>query len=133
MLHRDDVQAAIQEYAIKRMVALVPVATEVAGEMIENPQTDPATRARLILGVLDRGGVAARTEHKVTVEHIGQDPALLAEAKRVIEQLNLTADQIEQMFGRTVAGQVTDAEYHVVEETDELPALPPPDEEEVRW
>lgn len=143
MLHRDDIQAAIQEYVVKEMVALVPVATNVAAEMIENAQTDPATRARLILGVWDRGGIAAKTEHRVTVEHIGQDPALLAEARRVIDQLNLTAEQVEQMFGRTVAGKVTDAEYQVVEEPDsESLALPAPEdeaeqedvqEEEVRW
>jgi phage terminase small subunit len=130
LLHRDDVQDAIREYCTKALVALAPVATEVAAEMLESPQTDPATRARLVLGVMDRVGMAVKTEHKVTVEHIGNDPSMIAEARKLVEALGLTPEQVEAMFGRTTAGKVVDVAYTDVtaEEPDRTRvALPAPE------
>lgn len=103
LLHNDKVQAAIQEYCVKQLISLGPIATEVAAEMIENPQTDPATRSKLVLAVWDRTGMAAKTEHTVKVEHLAGDPQMIAEARRLVAQAGLTPDQARALLGRSMA------------------------------
>lgn len=123
LLHRDDVQAAIREWCQKQLVTLAPVATEVMATMLEDPQTDPAVRAKLVGMVFDRTGLAAVTEQKITVEHIGSDPQALNRARTLIEQLKLSDAQVETMFGRSVAAKIIEADYVEIPSS-EAPAKP---------
>lgn len=144
LLHNEFVQEAIKEYCLKQLVALGPVSIGVAGEMLENPQTDPSVRAKLVTAIWDRTGLAAKTEHKVTVEHIGDDPRALAEARSLVSSLGLSDHQIQNLLGRTMAGKVVDAEYEDVTEEPggQGSTADPPEsetfievvqEEEIRW
>lgn len=115
LLHRADIQLAIQETCRKDLVALAPVANAVALELLENKQMDASVRARLLMGIWDRTGLAAATEHKVTVEHVGNDPQAIGAIRTMIEQLGLSASQAENVFGRTATKKAMQKQPVVIE------------------
>lgn len=129
LLHNADVQAAVKEYCLSTLVALAPTALRVAGDLLESPQTDAAVRAGIAKTIMDRTGLIAQTEHKVTVEHIGSDPRALEEARQLVQSLGLTEEQVQSLLGRTVAAKVIDAAY--VDITDPAEPEEAPEDEEL--
>ena len=115
LLHRADVQLAIQEVCRRDLVALAPVANSVATELLQNPQIEPGVRARLVMGVWDRTGLAGVSEVKHTVEHIGNDPAEIGRVRTMIESLGLDQEQAVKLFGRTVARKALTAAPSTIE------------------
>lgn len=129
LLHRSDIQAAIQEICRRDLVALAPVANKVAEELLQDKQMDPGVRARLLMAIWDRTGLGSTTEIKHTVEHIGNDPKAIGQIRTIIESLNLTDEQAEAFFGRTVARKVKVIDVEAVEITETDDQAPEPDSE----
>lgn len=120
LLHNHLVQSAIQEECVREFAALAPVAVRVVGELVDNPQVDAAVRQKVAFGILDRTGLHKVTEQKVTVEHIGDDPAKVARARMLMARLGISEEQAEKVFGTKLAGKVIEAEYVEVPPDEEL-------------
>jgi len=68
LMHNDKIQEAIEEASFIVLRTLGPKAIQAARAILEKP--DHKAHARIIEAVLDRVGFGAKTEHKITVEHI---------------------------------------------------------------
>lgn len=117
VLHHVDVQEAIREYSLAQLVSLAPIATKVMCDVLDNPQVDAAVRVKAAIGVWDRAGMAAKTEHKVTVERTGSDPQKIAEARKLVETLGLSNEQVAALFGKNKAPVILDASYKEIEKS----------------
>ena len=117
VLHHIDVQEAIREYSLAQLVSLAPIATKVMCDVLDNPQVDAAVRVKAAIGVWDRAGMAAKTEHKVTVERTGSDPQKIAEARKLVETLGLSNEQVAALFGKNKAPVILDASYKEIEKS----------------
>jgi hypothetical protein len=83
MAHDQRIQEAIQEEGARRMKALLPAALHVVEQMLEDPQNKDAAKAAF--GVMDRAGLAAATEHKITLG-LANDTEMLARIKLLAER-----------------------------------------------
>lgn len=91
LLQRKIVIDAIEEASRCVLRGLAPLAIRRAKEVLED--REHPSHARMIETVLDRTGFFARTEHKVTVEHV--DHARLAEiASRMAAELGVTTAKL---------------------------------------
>lgn len=120
IFHDARVQEALVEEGAKRLKAMLPMALNAVEDIMSNPQAKDADRAKVALGILDRAGLAAQIEHKVTVGLAG-DTAMLARIK-MLAQLN--GIPLTQLLGDRLAAQMVDitppALEHTVEEPDEF-------------
>ena len=60
--HDDDVQEALEEEARRRVKGLLPTAVRVAGDILENPQSGPATQLKAAQVIMDRACLHAVSE-----------------------------------------------------------------------
>lgn len=79
LMQRRDILEAIQEASGKVLIGLGPLAIKAAKAILSDPES--RHHGRMIETVLDRTGFFAKSEHKVTVEHVNdvQTMALVAE------------------------------------------------------
>lgn len=107
LAHDEDVQAAIQEVARKAMGAAQLVAT---GHLILIAQ-NPAHKDQLsaIKQLLDRSGLGAVTEHKVTVTHNSDRESVVREIAALAREQGLDARKLLAGYG-----VVIDADYSEV-------------------
>ncbi len=86
LMHDPKVLEAIEEAAQAILRALGPLAIGAARAILEN--SAHPNHARMIETILDRSGYTAKTEHKVTVEHV-DDGRLLELATRMAVELGV--------------------------------------------
>ncbi len=100
MIHDHRVLLAIEEAAQSILKALGPLAIKAAREILED-RKHPA-HARMVETIMDRSGYSAKTEHKVTVEHV-DDGRLLELATRMAAELGV--DRARLIGGNMIEGE----------------------------
>lgn len=114
--HDQRVQAAIVEVAKAHMLHALPLALAAQEEILSDPQHKD--RATILKSVMDRTGLHAVTEEKVTHEvEISADS--IEEAKRIAQRLGVT---LASLLGRRIAARVMPAAVPQVEHTPVLDA-----------
>jgi len=94
LAHTPKVQDAILEESRKRAGATTLLATSRLVEMIEGEMLSPRDQLKAIGMLLDRVGMPAATEHKVSVEHSVNEADLKAKAERLMEKYNLDPSRL---------------------------------------
>ena len=117
LAHDEKIQAAIQEEARRRMKAGSIMAASVLLNIAGNPAHKDQLKAATQL--LDRSGLHALSEHKVTVENTPADEkAMVARITELAKKLDIDP---KKLLGER--GIVVDAEYEIVESGDGLEDL----------
>lgn len=102
MAHDERVLSAMFEWAEKAMRSLAPAATNVLAAVLDDPVAAASDKINAAKTVADRVGLHARTEHKVTVEHLGDDPARLAGIAELAARLGL---DLGSLVGKRLASR----------------------------
>jgi len=123
LLHQDNVQAALQEQCRKRIVTTGPM-TIGALEEIANPDNAGSyaakDRLRAIELLMNRGGLHATSEHKVTVEHKPDAAMLLKRLEAVGKTYGLDVSPLMAKFGGALlTGPTQDVEDAEFEDLDD--------------
>jgi len=112
LAHDPRIQEAMFEFAQRRMQAGSLVALDVMLNIATNPQHKDQFKAAQT--VLDRTGLHAKSEHKVTVEDVSKtDEAMVARFLHLAKQNKMPIEQIRATLEGT--GVVIDADFTVVE------------------
>lgn len=115
--HDPKIQAAIQEESLRQarhnLGSALVRASERVIEIMEDPQQKGAETLKAAGMIFDRMGLHAVSEHKSTVEHIGDSPETIERVKRLALSLGIDA---EKLLGARLARQravevATDAEF----------------------
>jgi phage terminase small subunit len=108
--HDARIQAAIHEEAEKLIRTTAPMAIGVMTAIAQDPAVDPKDRLKAAVELLNRSGLHAHTEHKITVERQSKTAAeLIKEIQAMAGDLGLDASKL--LYG---AG-VVDADFQVIE------------------
>lgn len=110
LAHSQKVQAAILEEAQKRLQSATMVATALLQDVVGNPKVPVKSRLVAAGMILDRGGLHAKSEHKVQVSHTDNRADKIL---RVVELARLTGQDPQKLLGSLA--DVTDAE--IIEST----------------
>lgn len=106
LAHHPAVLAAVQEEARKRMnsgaILGVSVLLEIAGNSLHKDRFKAAT------ALLDRVGLHATSEHKVTVTNTADDKAMIAKIKTLAVSLGLDAGPMLKAAGIVIDAEFTD-------------------------
>lgn len=120
LAHDERIQEALQEEAGRRLKALLPLALHTVESIMENPQSKEADRVKVAFGVLDRSGLAAAVEHKITVGLAG-DTEMLARIKMLAERNGIPIEQyIGASLAKTIEHQPIEPMQSLTLETDEF-------------
>ncbi len=103
LMHTPAVLDAIEEATGSVLRALGPLAVGAAKAILKD-RSHPA-HARILETILDRSGYSAKTEHKVTVEHV-DDGRLLELATRMAAELGV--DRAKLIGGNVIEGEATE-------------------------
>lgn len=114
LAHDSRVQAAIHEEAAKLIRSSSVMAIGVIQDIAKDPTVDAKDRLKAALAILDRSGLHAHSEHKVTVEHHPNQEEMLLRIKEMAGRLGLDPVKLLGKYGI-----VTDAEFSVVGADDE--------------
>jgi hypothetical protein len=111
LAHDARVQAAIHEEAQKLIRTTAVMAIGVIEGLASNPKVKPEVRLKAATELLNRSGLHAHTEHKVTVERPDMDE------RQLVRRIALLAkeqglDPVKLLGHR---GYVIDAEYELIE------------------
>jgi phage terminase small subunit len=109
LAHDSRVQAAMHEEAQKLIRSTSVMAVKVITAIAEDGKIDPKTRLKAATELLNRSGLHAMSEQKVTVERQESDQEKVARAVRLARELGLDP---RKLLGH--AGVVTDAEFQIV-------------------
>lgn len=117
-LERDpNIQSAIHEESLRQarhnLGSMLVRASERVGEVMENPQVKAGDTLKAAEIIMDRMGLHAVSEHKSTVEHIGDSPETIERVRRLASKLGIDP---EKLLGSRLNKQpvVTDADFSVV-------------------
>jgi phage terminase small subunit len=110
LAHDERVQAALHEEAHKRLRAGTILSVSVLTEIISNDTQQTKDRLKAIEMLLNRTGLHAQTEHKVTVEHTVSEEKMVERIMFLSQQLGLDA---KKLLGS--AGVIVDADFKVVD------------------
>lgn len=120
LIHDPKIQQAIAEETKARLQGNgAALASELLLEVMQNPTAATKDRLRAAELTMNRTGLHATTEHKMTVEHSVDETTLINKVKRLSLELGLDADKL--LAGTSMALQApaaVDAEFEVVEEVD---------------
>ena len=103
LIHDQKVMAAAREYAA-RFMNEDGVTKAISVLVSELGNSDPKIRVAAANSILDRGGISAKTEHKVTVEHSAGDMERIA--LRLAGELGIAPMKL--IGGNTVAKNITE-------------------------
>jgi|SRR5882672_2162455 len=92
MMQDSRVIDAIREVGGKALVALAPLAVREARDILLDKKHP--YRGRMIEAIWDRAGYAAKTEHKVTVEHTVDTSELEALARRLAQESGIPVQRL---------------------------------------
>ncbi len=104
LMHDEGVQEAIQEEAKRRITAMLPLAIETVGQLMENPQESGAVRLKAATTVMDRGGVHAVSERITREEPLERDPD---QVKRIMGLAQVLGINVESLLGARLAQHPT--------------------------
>lgn len=113
--HDDRIQAAVHEEAQRRLNSAAVIATSRVVSLLDSNDEKIQLKAAEML--FNRTGLHAKTEHKVTVEHIEDDKTLVDQARRLAAELGVditkmigySQTQLEDR-GPVIDGEFTEAE-----------------------
>ena len=112
LAHDPRIQEAMFEYAQRQMQTGGLIAVDIVMDIATNPQHKDQLKAAVAL--LDRTGLHAKSEHKVTVEDVSKtDEAMVARFLHLAKQNKMPIEQIRATLEGT--GVVLDADFTVVE------------------
>lgn len=97
VLHHPKVQAAIHEESVKMLGAQKILAVASLTSILKDPEHPRHFEA--IRDFLDRSGLGAKTEHKVTVERVEDDSTRLRKIKDYCDILGLTVEERRKLLG----------------------------------
>lgn len=116
--HDPRVQAAIHEESLRQarhnLGSALVRASERVIDVMENVQAKDSDTLKAASMIFDRMGLHAVSEHKSTIEHIGDSPEVIEKVRRLAASLGMDA---EKLLGARLNKQkavVVDAEYEVV-------------------
>lgn len=109
LAHDPRVQAAILEQSQKLIRAHAPMALNVVVDLARSANIDPRVRLKAALELLNRSGLHAQTEHKLTVEHHKSDREQMERVVMLAKQLGMDP---MKLLGS--AANAVDAEFTVV-------------------
>lgn len=89
LAHDERIQAAIREESYKRLGRTGAAAADFLASVVENPDMKTAMRMKASLEILNRIGIHAMTEHKVTVEKKMNPQEKIDHAMRLAQALGL--------------------------------------------
>lgn len=123
LAHDIKIQAAIREEAGRRMNSGAIMAASVLIDIAANPVHKDQLKAATQL--LDRAGLNAVTEHKITVDHLGgDDRELLQRVKTMAKELGIDPEKLLGTAGLTdVDFEVVGGAAPITEPTDDLEDL----------
>jgi hypothetical protein len=104
LLHDPRVMTAAREYAAAHHLDQRGVTMAISVLVNELGNSDPKIRLAAANSILDRGGVSAKTEHKVTVEHSAGDMERIA--LRLAGELGIAPMKL--IGGNTVTKNITE-------------------------
>ncbi|HEX3920064.1 MAG TPA: hypothetical protein VHW60_22225 [Caulobacteraceae bacterium] len=123
LAHDDRVQAAMLEEARKYIRDSSVMAIDIIIEIARNPEVDPKDRLKAAVELLNRGGLNAVSEHKVTVERTLDDEALVERVKMFAGRLGIDATKL---LGRAFSEPPVDADFaEVVDDLSDILIAPP--------
>lgn len=113
--HDPKIQAAIHEESLRQarhnLGSALVRASERVIDVMENPQNKAADTLKAASIIMDRMGLHQVTEHRSTVEHIGDSPETIERVRRLAATLGLDP---EKLLGSRLNKQkpvITDAEF----------------------
>ena len=107
--HHPGVQAAITEEAERSLHGAKLMATKVLIDIAADPTKKPPDRLKAAGMVLDRVGMAAKTEHHVVVDHRMSERELIDEITALAKQIGMDPTKV---LGSVGVKQITlDAEF----------------------
>jgi len=114
LAHDTKILAAIQEEGIRRVRASVGMATS---QLVTLAETAPLHKDRLkaIEMILNRSGLHALTEHKVTVEHPTDPLSIVERIATLANKLGIDPKKLLGNNAQTESAPVVDAEFTEVE------------------
>lgn len=95
------------------LVALAPSAIWTTEEIMSNPQASGSDRLNAAKMVMDRTGLHSMTEHKSTVEYVGNDPEQL---KRIAMMAQVLGLPVERLLGNRLNAPTIEAEAVVIDD-----------------
>ena len=110
LAHDSRVQAALHEEAQKLIRTTAVMAIGVVTEIAQDRAVNPKDRLKAALELLNRSGLHAQTEHRVTLERV-DDAAKIEQIRLLADRLGL---DVTKLLGRSNKQPVTDAEFQVV-------------------
>ena len=118
LAHDARVQSAMHEEAQKLIRSTSVMAISVIEKLALDKTVKPEVRLKAATELLNRSGLHAHTEHKVTVERRLEGPALVDRIQKLAETLGVDPRKL-------LGANYTDAEFQVVTpaRTDAAPAL----------
>ncbi len=119
LAHDARVQAAVHEEAQKLIRSTSIMAIGVITDIARDPKVDPKARLKAATELLNRSGLHATSEHKVTVERTLTDAGMIERIKTLATALGLDP---KVLLG---SAAVVDAEFEVLE-IDEWTIQPEP-------
>jgi phage terminase small subunit len=117
LAHDSRVQAAIHEEAQKLIRTTSVMAIKVIEDLASDRKVKPEVRLKAATELLNRSGLHAQTEHKVTVERHLDDQQLVNRIVGLARDLDLDP---RQLLGSR--GYVVDAEFELIAGPSEAPA-----------
>ena len=118
LLHDEKVVAAIVEESRKAVAADTPYARHVVREVLDSPHLAAKDRLRAAEMILNRGGLHATSEHKVSVEHKMDHGQLVAKLKLLAADCGLDADKLLRQAGvQAVEADFTEVPLIEVDQT----------------
>lgn len=100
LTHRPRVQAAIHEEAVKELGAGKLIA--VAGLLAIASNPDHPKHFDAIRDLMDRSGMAAKTEHKMTIERVQTETEKVTELLRLCDMLGWGIEKKRELLGNAM-------------------------------
>lgn len=109
LAHDERVQAAILEEARARLTSGTIAAASFLFDVISNPKAQDKDRLKAAQMLMDRGGLHALSEHKITVEHTDDRAEKI---KKLVEMCLANGEDPKKVLGNTA--DVIEAEFKVI-------------------
>lgn len=127
LAHHPAIQEALREESQRRLGASLPMAASVLVQLAQDPMVAARDRAKIAASLLDRGGLGAKTEHTVKVEHKLDEKGLVEQITQLATEMGM--DPKVFLGGRKVPRQMRPRKDDLVVEAVELDPLEEDDED----
>jgi hypothetical protein len=117
--HNTRVQEAIREFGLKMMGVGALTALKFCLETVDNPAVEPQHRLKAATILMDRGGMPAISEQKISVVHKDET------SQELIKQITAMSKTLGVDPKKLIGGQAVEAEYEEIK----MPAAENPEDD----